>query len=201
MRCGSADGAVGADHAVCGNEQVERRARHCGRDGAVRSRRTDDPREVAVRHDLSPCEAGDAHPDRALKLRSFECERQIEPLEPLAQVRTHLCGRFAQQGIGRTSGRRRGPSKAARGDGAPVTLQGERSSERRFERDGQHKHPHGFSLQQKWVHGAQMNGNPQAPALTEAEERERREATDQDLDAYDKADADSFPASDPPVQP
>lgn len=33
------------------------------------------------------------------------------------------------------------------------------------------------------------------------EDEDREDGADEGLDEYDKADADSFPASDPPVQP
>lgn len=41
-------------------------------------------------------------------------------------------------------------------------------------------------------------GRPEDELVTEAEDAR---AGDEHLSAYDKADADSFPASDPPVQP
>ena len=81
------------------DEQVDRRASHCGRNAAVCQRMPDRARDVAVGHEFPERKPRDQVPNGALKRRSGRGKRKIEAAEPASEIGSHLFGRRSKQRI------------------------------------------------------------------------------------------------------
>lgn len=127
-------------------------------------------------------------------------QRQVEAAQPFVEIGAHLFSRFAQKRHFVTHGFRSFAAHELRAGDAPlVSRDGKRDAERRGKDAPDGFHGYAGSMDEK----KQTSADTPTPSERGEIKKEAEEAREGDkkLDDYDKAVADSFPASDPPVQP
>jgi len=132
IRRSAFDAAIGADHAVCRDEQIERRLAHRRRDAAMSERPADGPRYVRVRNAIAEFKLRDEPPHSDFELGSDQTQWQMERAQPLAKICANLGASFAQQRVGRAAAESSVPdaAKLARDDFIAVARQEKRDAQR-----------------------------------------------------------------------